>query len=199
MLKSLSSASKKELAEALLGRAHWRHGNRDPPEWECTPTGITPVKKAKVARAEPKKGLASKAKLPKQSYHCLLLCAMNCEEVFRLYVAYRSAPTRDEMDRKAVGKGHIFVRTAARIMANPAWKDCNGNVVSLPDDHENDPTAPLSLVSGLQGLDLVGTGTTLRDSLPTNEDGELDYRELEALVVVWLREIKAAHTVNISV
>eukprot|EP00904_Undaria_pinnatifida_P001779 jgi/Undpi1/11601/HiC_scaffold_30.g13896.m1 len=45
LLKSLSSASKKDLADAPSGRASWRYYNDDAPEWEYTPTGITPVRK----------------------------------------------------------------------------------------------------------------------------------------------------------
>ena len=194
----MSSASKKDLADALSGRASWRYHNEDAPEWEDTPTGIIPVRKTPAPKPDVK-GLLAKVKLPKQSFHCRLLCVMNCDHMFSLFEAANNAPTRDQIDRKAVGARHVFVAKAARAMANPGWKDSNGNGISLPNDHQNDSTAPLSLRSGLQGLDLVGTGTALLHALDRLEDGEPDYRELETHILPWFREIKAGHTVSVPV
>ena len=43
-----SFASKQKLIDALVARAAWLHANQ-PPEWENTPTGITPVKKVSAS------------------------------------------------------------------------------------------------------------------------------------------------------
>ena len=104
---------------------------------------------------------------------------MNCDDMFRLFEAANKAPTRDQIDRKAVGARHMFVTRAARAMANPDWKDSDRNGISLPNDHQNDSAAPLSLRSGLQGLDLVRTETALLqalDSFDSNRRRRLPHR-----------------------
>lgn len=196
VLKSVTSATKKDLAKALVDRTAWRKDQGQSPEWKETPIGITPVKKASAKKPKVEGAGPPKAPTPKRAYHCRLLAAMGDERLFALYTASRNNPTRAEQDAKAIGHRHPFYVELAKVMADRDWKDSNGNEISLPDDHKGDTSAPDTLRSRLEGLDLISPADTLLGSLELGSDGKPDYEPLQKQCVIWLKEIKSEYTVR---
>lgn len=87
---------------------------------------------------------------------------MNYTNMWKLYVKSRNAPSRDEQDRKALGWKNDFYRAMAEAMSKPDRVNSDGNGFSVLDDRKGGTSAPLSLLSALEGLDLVATARGLQ-------------------------------------
>ncbi|CAM9924707.1 unnamed protein product, partial [Ectocarpus fasciculatus] len=79
-------------------------------------------------------------------------------------------------------------------MVDSAWTDCNGNVISLPDNHQEDASCPDSLKSQLRDMDLTSCAATLLEAVPVGDDGRRDFTDLRKKIFQWMKDLKKEHT-----
>lgn len=127
-----------------------------------------------------------------------MICPMaNDPRLSNMCVKSQQQPSRDELDRHAIGSGREFYVQLAIAMVNEDYLSPDGNPVSLPDDPESDPTAPEDLLTGLASLDVIAPATSMRSCVEVDEDGNLLLKPVQDQLKEWMLEVKRKYTVRI--
>ena len=125
------------------------------------------------------------------------LCLLTCEKLFLLWMNSQQPVTRDEQDRKAMGKNHLFNVELAKAFVDEDWKTAAGNSISVPSTHRYDnPPTPQDLIDLLAGLDLQTPATVMRQALGRDDGGNVMFAPLQELFFKWMGDLRGEHTVS---
>lgn len=195
ILTNIYSAKKDVLSAALTKRAQYREENDMEREWELCPLGLTPEKKKTKAGVEP--NLTGKLPRKTDSAVCRMICLLaNDTKLLDMFVKSHRQPSRDELDRHAIGSGRELYAQLAIAMVDENWRSSDGNPISLPDDHLSDPKAPPELCNHLAALNLEAPARALRSCVNEDEDGNLLLRPIQDQLKDWIIDVKGKHAVS---